>query len=131
MIGTTVSHYQVTGKLGVGGMGVVYDAVDGRLGRKVALKFLPQDLADDPDASRRLQREAQTLARLDHPNICTVYGIEEHAAAAFMVMERCDGVNLKVHMARTTLMTQEIVDIAGQVAAALAAAHAAGIVHRD
>jgi serine/threonine protein kinase len=131
MIGTTVSHYQVTGKLGVGGMGVVYDAVDGRLGRRVALKFLPHELADDPDASRRLQREAQTLARLNHPNICTVYGIEEHAAGAFMVMERCDGVNLKVHMARTTLSTPAIVDIAGQIAAALAAAHTAGIVHRD
>ena len=131
MIGTTVSHYQVTGKLGVGGMGVVYDAVDGRLGRNVALKFLPHDLADDPDASRRLQREAQTLARLNHPNICTVYGIEEHANGAFMVMERCDGVNLKVHMARNTLSNQEIVDIASQVAAALAVAHTAGIVHRD
>ena len=131
MVGTTVSHYQVTGKLGVGGMGVVYDAVDGRLGRKVALKFLPHELADDPDASRRLQREAQTLAGLNHPNICTVYGIEEHTTGAFMVMERCDGVNLKVHMARTTLSTQEIADIAGQVTAALAAAHTAGIVHRD
>ena len=113
MIGTTVSHYQVTGKLGVGGMGVVYDAVDGRLGRNVALSFLPHRyLADDPDASRRLQREAQTLARLNHPNICTVYGIEEHASGAFMVMERCDGVNLKVHMARNTLNNQAIVDIA-------------------
>jgi serine/threonine protein kinase len=131
MIGTTVSHYQVTGKLGVGGMGVVYDATDGRLGRSVALKFLPHDLADDPDASRRLQREAQTLARLNHPNICTVYGIEEHASGAFMVMERCDGVNLKVHMARNTLTNQEIVDIASQIGAALAAAHTAGIVHRD
>ena len=131
MIGTTVSHYRITGKLGVGGMGVVYDAEDGRLGRAVALKFLPHELADDPDASRRLQREAQTLARLNHPNICIVYGIEEHSSEAFMVMERCDGVNLKVHMARTTVTTTEIVDITTQIAAALAAAHTAGIVHRD
>jgi eukaryotic-like serine/threonine-protein kinase len=131
MIGTTVSHYRVTGKLGVGGMGIVYDAVDGRLGRAVALKFLPHELADDPDASRRLQREAQTLAHLNHPNICTVYEIEEHAGEAFMVMERCEGVNLKAHMARTTLATPEIVAIAAQIAAALEAAHTAGIVHRD
>jgi serine/threonine protein kinase len=131
MIGTTVLHYRITGKLGVGGMGVVYDAVDDRLDRAVALKFLPHDLADDADASRRLQREAQTLAHLSHANICTVYDIQEHAGAAFMVMERCDGMNLKAFMARTTLTTHEIVDIAGQVAAALDAAHKAGVVHRD
>ena len=131
MIGTTVSHYRITGKLGVGGMGIVYDAVDGRLGRGVALKFLPHELANDPDASRRLQREGQTLARLNHPTICNVYEIEEHAGEAFIVMERCDGVNLKVHMARTTLLTTEIVNIAMQIAAALQAAHTAGVVHRD
>jgi serine/threonine protein kinase len=131
VIGTTVSHYRITGKLGVGGMGVVYDAVDTRLGRSVALKFLPPELAGDPDASRRLAREAQTLAGLNHPNICTVYEIEEHEGSAFMVMERCEGPNLKAHMARATLTTSHIVDIANQIVAALEAAHSAGVVHRD
>ncbi len=131
MVGTTVSHYRVTGKLGVGGMGVVYDALDTHLARPVALKFLPQELADDRDASRRLQREAQTLAALNHPNVCAVYDIGEHEGSAFMVMERCDGVNLKTHMARATLSTPQIVDITSQMTAALEAAHTAGVVHRD
>jgi serine/threonine protein kinase len=97
----------------------------------VALKFLSQDLAGDPDATRRLQREAQTLAGLNHPNICTVYEVDTHEGAAFIAMERVDGLNLKLHMARRELPTPEVVDIAAQVAAALDAAHAAGIVHRD
>ena len=78
MVGTTVSHYRVIGKLGVGGMGVVYDAEDLRLPRRVALKFLPDDLSDDPDASRRLEREAQIIALLNHPHICTIYEIDQH-----------------------------------------------------
>jgi eukaryotic-like serine/threonine-protein kinase len=131
MVGTTISHYRVTGKLGTGGMGVVYDGEDLRLSRPVALKFLSQDLAGDPDATRRLQREAQTLAGLNHPNICTVYEVDSHEGTAFIAMERVDGLNLKLHMARRTLPTPEVVDIAVQVAAALDAAHAAGIVHRD
>jgi serine/threonine protein kinase len=131
MVGTTISHYRVTGKLGVGGMGVVYEGEDLRLSRPVALKFLPQDLAGDPDATRRLRREAQTLGGLNHPNICTVYEIDEHEGTAFIAMERVDGLNLKLHMARRALRTTEVIDIALQVAAALDAAHAAGIVHRD
>jgi serine/threonine protein kinase len=131
MIGTTISHYRVTGKLGVGGMGVVYEGEDLRLSRPVALKFLSQDLAGDPDATRRLRREAQTLGGLTHPNICTVYEIDEHEGTAFIAMERVDGLNLKLHMARRALRTTEVIDIALQVAAALDAAHAAGIVHRD
>jgi len=131
MVGTTISHYRVTGKLGTGGMGVVYEGEDLRLSRPVALKFLSQDLAGDPDATRRLQREAQTLAGLNHPNICTVYEVDNHEGTAFIAMERVDGLNLKLHMARRTLPTAEVVDIAVQVAAALDAAHAAGIVHRD
>ena len=132
MIGTTVSHYRITGKLGVGGMGVVYDAEDGRLSRPVALKFLPQELADDPDAARRLQREAQTLAGLNHPNICTVYEIDEHEGTAFIAMERVDGLNLKLHMARTHARPRRRSSTSRmQIAAALEAAHAAGIVHRD
>jgi eukaryotic-like serine/threonine-protein kinase len=131
MVGTTISHYRITGKLGTGGMGVVYDGEDLRLSRPVALKFLSQDLAGDPDATRRLQREAQTLAGLNHANICTVYEVDTHEGTAFIAMERVDGLNLKLHMARRALPTPEVVDIAMQIAAALDAAHAAGIVHRD
>ena len=131
MIGTTVSHYRITGKLGVGGMGVVYEADDTRLPRRVALKFLSQELVGDPEASRRLQREADIIARLNHPNICTIYEIDDHEGNWFLVMERINGVNLKLHMARSTLADQEIVDIARQVAMALQAAHEEGIVHRD
>jgi serine/threonine protein kinase len=131
MIGRTISHYHVTGKLGVGGMGVVYEAEDTRLSRRVALKFLSDELAGDPDASRRLHREAQTIAVLNHPHICTIYEIGQESESVFLVMERVEGVNLKTHMARQTLTTQQIVDIARQVADALGAAHASGIVHRD
>jgi serine/threonine protein kinase len=112
-------------------MGVVYDAEDTRLPRRVALKFLPQELAGDPEAARRLQREAETIALLNHPNICTIYEIDEHEGSRFIAMERLDGVNLKLHMTRTTLGDAEIVEIARQVAAALEAAHEKGIVHRD
>jgi len=131
MIGTTVSHYRIVGKLGVGGMGVVYEADDTKLPRRVALKFLSQELVGDPEASRRLQREADTIALLNHPNICTIYEIDEHDGGRFIAMERVNGQNLKLHMARTALSDQEIVDIARQVALALQAAHEKGIVHRD
>jgi len=131
VIGQTVAHYRVIGKLGVGGMGVVYEAEDQQLARRVALKFLPDELTGDPDATRRLTREAQTIAHLSHPNICTVYEINSHDGRAFIVMERLDGRNLKAHIARKTLETSEVVDIALQVADALGAAHSKGIVHRD
>src|SRR5215510_5752709 len=131
MVGSSLTHYRIIGKLGTGGMGVVYDAEDTRLPRRVALKFLPQELAGDVEASRRLQREAETIALLNHPNICTIHEIDEHEGSRFIVMERIDGINLKLHMARKTLSDAEIVDIAQQVAAALQAAHAAGVVHRD
>lgn len=131
MVGTTLSHYRIVGKLGIGGMGVVYDAEDTRLPRRVALKFLPPELATDPEAARRLQREAETIALLNHPNICTIFEIAEHEGSRFIAMERIDGTNLKLHMARTTLSEPEVIDIARQVAAALQAAHERGIVHRD
>jgi serine/threonine protein kinase len=131
MVGLTISHYRVTGKLGTGGMGVVYEAEDERLGRRVALKFLPEELADDPEASRRLRREARTVAALNHPHICTIYEIDEHEGASFIVMERVEGTNLKLYMGRTALDTAVLVRIALQVASALQAAHDAGIVHRD
>ena len=131
MIGRTVSHYRVTGKLGVGGMGVVYEAEDTRLGRRVALKFLPEELAGDEEATRRLRREAKTIAALSHPHICTVYEIDDHDGSPFIAMERADGQNLKQLMVRSTLSNAQIADIAQQVTRALAAAHAEGIVHRD
>ena len=131
MLGKTVSHYRVVGKLGVGGMGVVYDAEDQRLRRRVALKFLPDELADDPDATRRFRREARTIALLNHPQICTVYEVDEHDGRTFIAMERLEGTNLKIFMARKTLDTAEIVDIALQIARALEAAHAKGVIHRD
>jgi serine/threonine protein kinase len=131
MIGRTVSHYRVVGKLGTGGMGVVYDAEDQRLARRVALKFLSEELADDPDAARRLRREAQTIALLNHPNICTIYEIDEHDGRAFIAMERLDGATLKAYMARKTLDTAEIADIAAQITEALGVAHARSVIHRD
>jgi len=97
----------------------------------VALKFLPDELSDDTEAGLRLLREAETVALLNHPNICTIYEIDHDAGAAFIVMERLEGVNLKVYMSRKQLETREIVDIALQVTVALAAAHAQGVVHRD
>jgi serine/threonine protein kinase len=131
MIGQTVSHYRIVGKLGVGGMGVVYDAEDERLPRRVALKFLSEELAGDPDATRRLRREAQTVALLNHPNICTIYDVDDHEGRSFIAMERLDGVSLKVYMARKRLETPEIADIASQIAEALGVAHDKGIIHRD
>jgi serine/threonine protein kinase len=131
LIGTTVSHYRITGRLGVGGMGIVYDAEDERLPRRVALKFLSDELVGNPDAIRRFRREAYTLARLNHPNICTIYEIEDHDGKPFIAMERLEGTNLKTHIARKTLETREILDIAAQICEALDAAHGAGIVHRD
>jgi eukaryotic-like serine/threonine-protein kinase len=131
MIGRTVSHYRIVGKLGVGGMGVVYDAEDERLPRRVALKFLSEELADDPDATRRLRREAETIALLNHPNICTIYDVDSHEGRPFIAMERLDGTTLKVYMARKTLDTLEIAEIAAQIADALAVAHGKGVIHRD
>ena len=131
MLGATISHYRITGKLGTGGMGVVYEAEDTRLPRKVALKFLPEELADDPDAIRRFRREAETIALLSHPYICTIYDIDEHDGRTFIAMECVDGVNLKTYLSRHTLSDAEIVDMSRQITTALEAAHAKGVVHRD
>ena len=131
MLGTTVSHYLVTRELGVGGMGVVYEAQDTRLPRTVAVKFLPQEFAADYEAALGLLREAETVALINHPNICTIYEIDHDGGASFIVMECLEGVSLQVHMARGRLQTKEIIDIALQVTEALAAAHAKGVVHRD
>ena len=131
MLNQVISHYRVVGKLGIGGMGVVYEAQDERLPRKVALKFLPDEMADDPDAARRLRREAETIALLSHPHICTIYEVDEHDGRTFIAMERLEGSNLKVRMARASIETPELARIAVQICEALGAAHAKGVVHRD
>jgi serine/threonine protein kinase len=112
-------------------MGVVYRAEDTRLSRSVALKFLPDELAGDHDAIRRLRREAQTIAALSHPNICAVYEVDEHEGSLFIVMEYADGLNLRQQMAERSLTASEVIDVALQITMALDAAHSAGIVHRD
>ena len=131
LLGQAVSHYTVTRKLGSGGMGVVYEAEDSRLGRKVALKFLPPDTEQDPATLERFQREARAASALNHPNICTVYAIEQHERQHFIVMELLEGQNLAQLIAKQVFEPGPLVELAIQIADALESAHAKGIVHRD
>src|SRR5713226_3326032 len=131
MIGQTISHYRILGKLGSGGMGVVYEAEDIRLGRHVALKFIPENLIGDTKAIERFEREARAASQLSHSSICTIHEVEDHNGHPFIVMEKLDGESLKQRIRGKPLEVDEVLEIAIQVADALSVSHAKGIIHRD
>ncbi len=131
MIGQQVSHYRILGKLGGGGMGIVYEAEDLKLGRHVALKFIPENLAGDPKSLERFTREARAASLLNHPNICTIHGIEDNNGHPFIVMEKLEGESLKQHIAGHPMAIEKLLDVGVQVAEALVASHAKNLVHRD
>lgn len=131
IIGQTVSHYHILGKLGGGGMGVVYEAEDTRLGRRVALKFIPQDLTSDHKSLERFFREARIASQLNHPNICTIYDIGDFEGQPYIVMEKLEGSSLRDLLNGTPMSTDKVIDVGIQVSDALAACHAKGIIHRD